>query len=205
MLSTVEAQQAQNAAYEALKTYDHHLTEASRKATTAAMEEAGFAKSSLIAVLLAAMMLGLAAAFFMARSLSRGLQQAVQLADAVAVGDLSQTIAVNSQDELGDLVKALNTMTANLSATAQVADAVAAGDLTVEAQRHSDKDKLGIALENMIATLRAVASQVSGAAQSMSAGSQQLSASAEQLSQGSTEQAASTEEASASMKRWRRP
>ncbi len=193
-LSTTEAQQAQSAAYEALKAYDHVLTDASRKATTAAMDEAAFAKSSLIAVLLAATAIGLAAAFFMARTLSRGLQQAVQLADAVANGDLTQTVAINSQDELGDLIKALNAMTANLNATAQIADSIAAGDLTVEPQRHSDKDKLGIALENMVAKLRGVATQVAGAAQSMSAGSQQLSASAEQLSQGSTEQAASTEE-----------
>jgi methyl-accepting chemotaxis protein len=198
-LSTSEAQQAQSAAYEALKTYDHFLTDASRKATTAAMEEASFAKTSLIGVLLAATLIGLAAAFYMANSLSRGLRQAVQLADAVAVGDLTQTVAVRSEDELGDLVKALNAMTTNLSATADIADSIAAGDLTVEPQRHSDKDKLGIALENMVAKLRDVATQVSGAAQSMSAGSQQLSSSAEQLSQGSTEQAASTEEASASM------
>ncbi len=135
----------------------------------------------------------------MAHTLSQGLQQAVRLADAVAVGDLSQTVAVKSQDELGDLTKALNAMTVNLSATAQIADSIAAGDLTVEARRHSDKDKLGIALENMVAKLRGVATQVAVAAQNVSAGSEQLAASAEQLSQGSTEQAASTEEASASM------
>ncbi len=198
-LSTSEAQQAQNAAYDALKAYDHLLTEASRKATTAAAEEAAFAKSSLVAVLLAATLIGLTAAFLMARSMSRGLQQAVHLADAVAIGDLSQMLAVRSQDELGDLIKALNTMTANLAATAKVADTIAAGDLTVEVQRRSDQDRLGIALEDMVSKLRSVASQVVNAAQSMSAGSQQLSASAEQLSQGSTEQAASTEEASASM------
>ncbi len=199
VLSTTEAQQAQNAAYDALKGYDHVLTDASRKATLAAIEEAAFAKSLLVTVLLAATVLGVAAALYMAHTLSQGLQQAVRLADAVAVGDLSQTVAVKSQDELGDLTKALNAMTVNLSATAQIADSIAAGDLTVEARRHSDKDKLGIALENMVAKLRGVATQVAVAAQNVSAGSEQLAASAEQLSQGSTEQAASTEEASASM------
>ena len=40
-----------------------------------------------------------------------GLSRAVGLADAVAIGDLSQTIDVSSNDEIGDLVKSLNAMT----------------------------------------------------------------------------------------------
>ncbi len=90
-------------------------------------------------------------------------------------------------------------MTANLRAIAEVATAIAGGDLTVEAKRLSDKDGLGIALEQMLTRLRSVVAEASAAAANVSSGSQELSASAEQLSQGSTEQAASTEEASASM------
>jgi len=90
-------------------------------------------------------------------------------------------------------------MTINLKATAAVADAIAAGDLTIEATPLSDKDTLGIALENMVVKLRKVVGEVTSAAQNMASGSQQLSSSAEQLSQGATEQASSAEEASSSM------
>ena len=96
-------------------------------------------------------------------------------------------------------MKSLNKMTVNLKATADVADAIAGGDLTVDAKPQSDKDTLGIALENMVTKLRDIVGQVSTAAENMSAGSQELSASAEQLSQGATEQASSAEEASSSM------
>ncbi len=93
----------------------------------------------------------------------------------------------------------MNRMTANLNATAGLADAIAGGDLTGEAKPLSDKDRMGLALQTMLARLRAVVADANAAAANVSSGSQELSASAEQLSQGSTEQAASTEEASASM------
>ena len=90
-------------------------------------------------------------------SISRALGGAVGLANAVAMGDLSQNVEVKSNDEVGDLIKSLNAMTANLNATAAIANEVAQGNLAVEAKRLSDKDTLGLALERMIASLNASA------------------------------------------------
>ncbi len=153
----------------------------------------------LMAAVAVSLVIALVAATWPSLSLSRGLQQAGALARAVALGDLDQRIAVRTNDEVKDLVDALNGMTANLRATAQVADTIAGGDLTVEAKPLSDKDSLGLALARMVAKLRSVVSDALVAADNVSAGSQELSASAEELSQGATEQASSTEEASASM------
>jgi methyl-accepting chemotaxis protein len=124
---------------------------------------------------------------------------AVGLADAVAIGDLSRKIDSSSNDEIGDLIKSLNTMTVNLNQTAALANEIAQGNLTVEAKPLSDKDTLGLALKRMVEKLRQIVSEALTAAQNVSAGSQELSASAEQLSQGATEQASSAEEASSSM------
>jgi methyl-accepting chemotaxis protein len=118
---------------------------------------------------------------------------------AVSIGDLSQTIERNYGGLSQEVSENLKRMTGNLQATAALANAISNGDLTVEAKRLSDKDTLGIALENMVAKLRAIVIQAIQAAENVSSGSQELSASAEQLSQGSTEQASSTEEASSSM------
>ncbi|WNJ89978.1 methyl-accepting chemotaxis protein [Bosea sp. 685] len=183
----------------ALDSYGSFVSKSADSAAATAAEAAAFAKTLLISIVLASLLVAVAAASWIAVSISRGLSSAVGLANAVAIGDLSQTIAVKSKDEIGDLVTSLNSMTANLNATAAVADSIANGDLTVEAKPLSDKDTLGIALENMVIKLREVVGQVTGAAENMSSGSQELSASAEQLSQGSTEQASSTEEASSSM------
>ena len=182
-----------------LKEYKQFVAKSAADSAATAAENAAFAKQILLAILASSLLIAVGAALWIALSISRGLASAVGLANAVAIGDLSQTIAVKSNDEIGDLVTSLNTMTANLNATAAVADQIASGDLSVEAKPLSDKDTLGIALENMVTKLREVVSQVTSAAENMSSGSQELSASAEQLSQGSTEQASSTEEASASM------
>ncbi|WP_405054232.1 methyl-accepting chemotaxis protein [Telmatospirillum sp.] len=154
---------------------------------------------TLISLIVVSLLIAISAGTWLALSISRGLGRAVGLANAVAIGDLTQTVNVTSNDEIKDLVVSLNTMTANLRATAEVAETIAAGDLTVVSNRLSDKDVLGIALETMLSKLRAVVAEASIAADNVASGSQQLSAGSEQLSQGASEQASSTEEASASM------
>ncbi|WP_375457518.1 methyl-accepting chemotaxis protein, partial [uncultured Methylobacterium sp.] len=194
--------EGRKALVETIKAYDDYAALVARQmheAAKAGGAASDAAKLLLMLVLSASMIFGIAAATWIALAISRGLAKAVGLANAVAVGDLSQTIVVTSKDEIGDLVTSLNVMTANLNATAAVADEIASGNLTVEAKPLSGKDTLGIALEKMLLKLRAVVSEATAAAGNVSAGSQELSASAEQLSQGSTEQASSTEEASSSM------
>ncbi|MCJ2072554.1 methyl-accepting chemotaxis protein [Methylobacterium sp. J-030] len=172
-----------------------------RKTEAAELAKATSAEGQtiLLVTVFGGLVLGIAIAGWLAVSIARGLAQAVAMAEAVATGDLSQTITVTSRDEIADLMIAMNRMTANLNATADLADAIAGGDLTVEAKPLSDRDRMGLALQTMLAKLRAVVSEAAAAASNVSSGSQELSSSAEQLSQGSTEQAASTEEASASV------
>ena len=157
------------------------------------------AEMLLMSLVIASLLIAVVAATWIALNISRALAQAVGLADAVAIGDLSHKIESSSNDEIGDLIKSLNAMTVNLNVTASVANEIAQGNLTVEAKPLSDKDTLGLALERMVEKLRQIVSEALIAAQNVSAGSQELSASAEQLSQGATEQASSAEEASSSM------
>ncbi|MBY3118184.1 MULTISPECIES: methyl-accepting chemotaxis protein [Rhizobium] len=140
-----------------------------------------------------------AAAIWILLNISRGLKRAVNLADAVSIGDLEQNIEHKSNDEIRDLVHSMSRMTANLRTTATIANQISNGDLTVSPKPLSEKDVLGIALEQMVERLRGVVADAIAAAENVSAGSQELSSSSEQVSQGATEQAASAEEASASM------
>jgi methyl-accepting chemotaxis protein len=153
----------------------------------------------LLSAVAASLLIATGAGVWISMAISRGLRQAVTLANAVAIGDLDQTIAVTSNDEIKDVVDALNLMTSNLRATAAIADTIANGDLTVEAKPLSDRDMLGQALERMLEKLRSVVSEALSASDNVSAGSQELSSSAEELSQGATEQASAAEEASSSM------
>jgi methyl-accepting chemotaxis protein len=101
--------------------------------------------------------LSIVAALWIAINIITGLSKVRSAANAVAIGDLNQTINVRTNDEIKDLVTTMNVMTANLRSTADVANAIAAGDLSIDAKRLSDKDALGIAMEDMIANLRATA------------------------------------------------
>ncbi|NGM20721.1 HAMP domain-containing protein [Roseomonas stagni] len=170
-----------------------------RDARAAAAEEAAQSKVLLLSIAGIALVIASGAAVWIALSLSRGLGQAVHVANAVAVGDLSQTARVTTNDEVKDLIDAMGRMTEGLRSTAKVAEEIAAGNLAVAAKPLSDKDVMGLALEGMLNKLRAVVSEATTAAQNVASGSQELSSSAEQLAQGATEQASSAEEASASM------
>ncbi|HEY4168773.1 MAG TPA: methyl-accepting chemotaxis protein, partial [Reyranella sp.] len=131
--------------------------------------------------------------------IKRNLLAATGLANAVALCDVTATATVTSQDELKDLVDALNVMTGNLRTSAGIAEQIANGDLMAQPKALSDKDTLGNALVRMVEKLRDVIGDATEAARNVASGSQEMSATAEQLSQGATEQASSTEEASASM------
>jgi len=139
----------------------NEITKINNLAMTQAQEGANQhyqnARILLIAAVLISLVIAASTATWIALSISRGMARATGLARSVAVGDLSHEVTVRSNDEIKDMVVALNQMTVNLRATAAVADAIAGGDFTNDAKRRSDEDTLGIALERMTANLRATA------------------------------------------------
>lgn len=172
VISGGDGRSAFDAALAGFGDYAKYAKQRTQEISAEGSEEAAFAKTLLISIILASALIAVVSAAWIALNISRGLGRAVGLADAVAIGDLSQKIDVSSNDEIGDLIKSLNVMTVNLDATAKVADTIAGGNLTIEAKRLSDKDTLGIALERMIEKLRSIVAEAITAAQNVSAGSQ---------------------------------
>ncbi|WNJ89979.1 methyl-accepting chemotaxis protein [Bosea sp. 685] len=74
----------------------------------AALSSAAFAKMLLIGIVGASLLIAIVAASWIAVSISRGLAGAVSLANSVADGDLTRIVDVKTNDEVGDLLKALN-------------------------------------------------------------------------------------------------
>ena len=183
-------------ALESMVGYNNEELEA---ATTHAHELSANSMTLVIGLLISSVLIAAVAATWIILGISKGLARVTAAVNAVAIGDLDQTMVVKTNDEIKDLVTKVNEMTGNLRATAAIADRIADGDLTVEPTPLSDKDTLGLALKRMVEKLRDVIAEAISSANNVSAGSQELSATAEQLSQGATEQASSTEEASASM------
>ncbi|MGK6317841.1 HAMP domain-containing protein, partial [Neorhizobium sp. DT-125] len=132
------------------------LTEASIKESDGLADrlfDSAFAM--MIGLAVGSLLIGIAAAVWMALTINRGLSKIATAANAVAIGDLDQTVEVKTNDEIKDLVETVNRMTANLRTTAGIADRIAAGDLSVDPQPLSEKDKLGISMRNMVSNLRA--------------------------------------------------
>ena len=198
-MSNGEGRKQINGILEQLETLNTMAGQVMLEAQANASETYASLRLQLIILVTVSLLIAVGAALYIALSISRGLSKAVGLANAVALGDLGQTVSTDTNDEIKDLIDSLNSMTANLRATAAVAERIAAGDLAVTAKRMSDVDTLGIALETMLEKLRSVVSDAMTAADNVASGSQELSSAAEQLSQGSTEQASAAEEASASM------
>jgi len=198
-ISMVDGSAVRNQVQKAVDTIRAEADKAVRDVNDETDKQYANSRNLLIAGAVIMLLLSAAAAAWISLTISRGLNKVIGLAQAVAIGDLNQRVEVKANDEIKDLVDNFNTMAANLRTTAALADSVANGDLTVQPRPLSDKDTLGLALEQMVERLRGVVADASGAAENVSSGSQELSASSEQLSQGATEQAAAAEEASASM------
>ncbi|TAU23495.1 HAMP domain-containing protein, partial [Rhizobium leguminosarum] len=104
-----------------------------------------------------AVLVALVAALWIMLGINNGLRKITTVANAVAIGDLNQTVDVKTNDEIKDLINTVNSMTANLRTTAALADQIAMGDLSTDAKPLSDKDTLGIAMQSMISNLRTTA------------------------------------------------
>jgi len=177
-------------------TFNEDIASADAKTIT---QVVGSARTSIVTGLIVGIVLAAGISLLVIRSLTIPLAQAVRFVNYVAQGDLSHDVDVTSQDELGQMLAALNRMVENLRASSDVAESISGGDLTVEARALSDKDSLGNAQIKMLESLRRTVHQVTGASSSVASGSQEMSATAQQLSQGSTEQAAAAEESTSAM------
>ena len=136
-----------------------------KQAEEEAASQYNSARELLLAAVAVVLLIGAGAGIWMSLGISRGLGRAVGLANEVAKGDLDQTVVVTGNDEIKDLIDALNRMTANLQQTAGVAEAISQGDLSNDVKPLSNKDTLGLAMQRMTANLRDTAKVADAIAQ----------------------------------------
>ena len=122
--------------------------------------------------------------------------RAVDMADQIALGDLTGRLRMNGSDEVARLGKALDLMADGLERKATVADTIADGDLTAEAEIASDRDHFGHALRKMGDSLSELLGGVKEAAKMVATSSSEIRAASADTARSATEQAASLEEMS---------
>jgi methyl-accepting chemotaxis protein len=91
------------------------------------------------------------------RSLTRTVDEAVRVANALSVGDVSVGIEVASDDELGRLFAAMQEMVQYLRDMAQHASRIGRGEVDLTIAPRSASDAFGVALTDMTLYLRDMA------------------------------------------------
>ncbi len=74
----------------------------------------GTARNLMITILCLGLVLGIGVSYWIIRSINQGLARALSLTAAVAKGDLTQEIVITRNDEIGNLLKVMQDMTAAL-------------------------------------------------------------------------------------------
>jgi methyl-accepting chemotaxis protein len=129
----------------------------------------------LIGLLIGSALIAGIAATWIVVSISRALSSAVRLANSVADGDLNATASVKSNDEIKDLIDALNAMTAKLrevvsevtTATRNVASGSQEMSATAEqlsqgaTEQASSTEEASASMEEMAATIKQSADNAS--------------------------------------------
>lgn len=131
--------------------------------------------------------------------ISRGLNQAVDIAKSVARGNLEVEQVPASRDEIGALIKAMYKMVDDLRDMSVAAEKICEGDLTIDIEPRSKEDRLGIALRDMLQRLRDVIVKANYNAEHVASGAAQMSQASGALSEGANRQASAVQEASAAI------
>jgi methyl-accepting chemotaxis protein len=150
----------------------------------------------------------------LARRITRPVTQLVEAAQRVGEGDLSETVAVTSRDEIGELARTFNNTIGRLRAQVQteserdeerqrredlqesiikfldVAMEVSQGDLTKRGEVTSDVlGNVVDAINVMVAEIGAIMADVRGAALQVAAGASQMTDSSARMTEGAQAQA----------------
>lgn len=197
--------QLRNKAKEYMDLRREQINESMKKSVTAADDSE---KASLTAGALS-IICGIGIGILAARKISRPVNQLVVVAQKVASGDLTQQVKVESQDEIGQLASAFNTMVIQLKTLIRQINinteqlAASSEELTASAQQSAQ------AANQVAASITAVASgaseemaatdEASAVVQQMSAGVQQMTASANQVAEQSSQAANKAQEGSAAV------
>ncbi len=146
------------------------------------------AKRVMFGVSGAAIIFGLILAFLITRSVTEPIHNSVRFAEAIAEGDLTGKMMVKNNDEVGRLIKSLNSMSDNLN------------NMVLQIQEGAEQ--VASSSEQLASTTQMISESAQVQASTLeetSASMEELSASIEQVADHAQTQSAAVEEMSGSM------
>jgi methyl-accepting chemotaxis protein len=145
-------------------------------------------KSTLLLIGMLFMVGSMIMGYLFSRSISKPIVKLVDVAEAVAIGDVSQSVEIKSSDEIGTLAKSFESMIDYLQSTSQIAEKIATNDLCVKVEPKSDKDALGLSFQSMVNNLSEMIHNIKDNANELVSAASEIAASSEQISHGAQEQ-----------------
>jgi methyl-accepting chemotaxis protein len=116
-------------------------------------------RALLFAIIVLSVGFGVFVGVFVSRTIKKPIQELLEAADTLALGDVNVKVEAKSKDELGDLARSFGIMTENIRESARNAEKVALGDLTIDITPKSENDVLAKSMKNAIETLRALVAE----------------------------------------------
>lgn len=143
----------------------------------------------VLSIAIAALLLGLAIAFLIARGISRPLSVIAKASNEIALGNVQQSVEIHQSDEIGRLAESFRTLIEYMRNLATAAERIAADDLTVAVEPKSDRDVLGQSFKIMVVNLSSIVRQLGENARALVSAATEISSSSEQMSKGAKDQA----------------
>jgi methyl-accepting chemotaxis protein len=131
--------------------------------------------------------------------ISRPIRDAADMAETIEEGIFTKKIEHQSNDEVGKLAQALNSMCDSLREKAVLAEKISEGDLNVDVKLTSENDQLGRALKRMVDNLNNLVRDLQGGAGNIANNAIHMSSLSQDLSEGSAKSAESVTEISTAM------
>ncbi len=126
--------------------------------------------------------------YLMSRSITRPVHELVKVATTIAEGDVSCTVEVRSQDEIGELGESFNRVVTYLSEAATAADQIANNNLSVKITPRSERDTLGKSFGKMVDNLTGMIHRLTSSAHELLSASGEISSTSMQMSRGAADQ-----------------
>jgi methyl-accepting chemotaxis protein len=139
---------------------------AERSATGAARTATGLACVLLV--------LALGVGAVVVTSVARPLREITDVAERLALGNVSGQVSYQSRDELGQLAESFRQLAAYMRESAEVAAAIADGNLTRRIEPRGPADVFGLAMQRTVARLGQMIGQIQTSGRQLSAAIGQL-------------------------------
>ncbi|MCI8599448.1 MAG: methyl-accepting chemotaxis protein [Lachnospiraceae bacterium] len=161
--------------------------------------------------MLGVLVLGIAIAVVVVLTLNKGLTNPIQeletVAQAISTGNINNTVAYQSRDELGILAESFRTTCKRLSAVigdlSYLMDEMADGNFDIRTRAEDDYvgdfKPILLSIRKMNNNLSSTLKQIDDVSDQVASGSEQVSSGAQGLSQGATQQASAIEELAAAI------